>query len=378
MAKKDYYETLGVSKDADEKTIKSAFRKLAKEYHPDLNKSPDAPEKFKEVQEAYEVLSDPQKRKTYDQFGHAAFEQGAGGFGGGYGNYGGFSSESFGFDDIDLGDLFSGVFGDSFGFRKKGTKRAQKGNDAIYQMKLTFMEAIHGCKKDLTLDVYETCDKCDGKGGFREKNCPNCHGSGTITRQQNSLFGAFISKTTCPDCGGTGKTFEEICSECKGKGKVKKRKTLEVSIPAGVNTGEQIRLKGKGSAGINGGENGDVYVEFVVEDHPVFKRREYDIYMELPINIVEATLGCKKELHIMDEDIILTIPEGTQNLDKHRLKGKGVPYVHQNKSGDLYIIIKVVTPTKLDRKQKELFKELANTDLDNSDIIKKYKKMFSK
>ena len=379
--KRDYYEVLGVSKSADEKEIKSAFRKLAKKYHPDLNKDKDAPEKFKEVQEAYEVLSDPNKRKTYDQFGHAAFDQnGNAGFGG-YGNYGGFSStdfSNFGFDDIDLGDILSGVFGEGFGFRNSKSKssRPQKGSDSLYEMKITFLEAIHGCKKDITLDVFETCDKCNGKGGFNEKNCSTCHGSGSITREQNSLFGAFISKTTCSDCHGSGKVFSDTCSECKGKGKVKKRKTLSVTIPKGVDTGHQIRLKEKGEAGINGGPNGDVYVEFVVEAHEIFKRRDNDIYMELPINIVEATLGCKKEVKLVDDTIILNIPEGTQNLDKHKVKGKGVPYINQNKVGDLYIIIKVITPTKLDRKQKELFNELSKTDLDNNEYIKKFNKHF--
>ena len=378
MAKRDYYEVLGVSKNADDKQIKSAFRKLAKQYHPDLNKDKDAPEKFKEVQEAYEVLSDPKKRKTYDQFGHAAFDQN-GNTGGGYGNYGGGFSDfsSFGFEDIDLGDILSGMFGDSFGFRNKSSKsqRAYKGEDSLYQMKISFMEAVHGCVKDITLDVYETCSNCDGKGGFKEKNCPNCHGSGTVTQQQNTLFGSFVSKTTCKECSGTGKVFAETCSSCKGTGKEKIKKTLEVKIPAGVDTGHQIRLKEKGEAGLNGGPNGDVYVEFIVEEHPIFKRRENDIYMELPINIVEAALGCKKELSIMDEDIILTIPEGTQNLDKHRIKGKGIPFINSTRVGDLYIIIKVVTPTKLDRRQKELFKELSKTDLDN-DIINKFKKFF--
>ena len=384
MAKRDYYEVLGVPKDADEKQIKSAFRKLAKQYHPDLNKDKDAPEKFKEVQEAYEVLSDEKKRKTYDQFGHAAFDGngntgGYGGFSGFNGDFSGFNGDfsSFGFEDIDLGDILSGMFGEGFGFRNKSSKsqRAYKGEDSLYQMKISFMEAVHGCTKDVTLDVYETCTNCDGKGGFNEKNCPNCHGSGTVTQQQNTLFGAFVSKTTCKECNGTGKVFSEKCPNCKGKGKEKIRKTLEVKIPAGVDTGYQIRLKEKGEAGLNGGPNGDVYVEFIVEDHPIFKRRENDIYMELPINIVEATLGCKKELKIMDDEIILTIPEGTQNLDKHRIKGKGVPFINSSKTGDLYIIIKVVTPTKLDRKQKELFKELSKTNLD-SDLINKFKKFF--
>ena len=383
MAKRDYYDVLGVSKDADEKQIKSAFRKLAKQYHPDVNKDKDAPEKFKEVQETYEVLSDPSKRKTYDQFGHAAFDQNGntGGYGG-YGNYGGFNGgfSNFGFDDIDLGDILSGVFGSGFGFNSsKKSTRAQKGKDVLYEMKIDFMEAVHGCKKDITLDVYEKCDKCDGKGGHKEKTCSRCHGSGTVTEEQRTLFGAFVSKTTCPDCMGTGKTFEEKCSECKGNGKIKRRKTVTVTVPKGVDTGQQIRLKEKGEAGTNGGPNGDVYVEFIVEEHEVYKRQGNDIYMEFPINIVDATLGCKKEIQIMDETIILNIPEGTQNLDKHRIKGKGVPYVNQSRVGDLYIIIKVVTPTKLDKKQKELFKELYKTDLDkNSDFIKRYNKFFKK
>ena len=377
MAKRDYYEVLGVSKTADDKEIKSAFRKLAKQYHPDLNKDKDAPEKFKEVQEAYEVLSDPNKRKTYDQFGHAAFDQnGNTGFGGAGGNYGGFSN--FGFDDIDLGDILSGMFGEGFGFSNRSSKsnRAQRGKDLLYEMKISFMEAVHGCTKDITLDVYETCESCNGKGGHKEKTCPKCHGSGTITQESRSLFGSFLSKTTCPDCSGTGTVFEEICDKCKGKGKVKKRKTLEVKIPSGIDTGQQIRLKEKGEAGINGGPNGDVYVEVIVEDHEVFKRHDNDIYMEVPINIVEATLGCKKELKIMDDEIVLTIPEGTQNLDKLRIKGKGVPYINQSKVGDLYIIVKVITPTKLDKKQRELFNELSKTDLDNNESLKKFKKYF--
>lgn len=378
MAKKDYYEVLGVSKTADDKEIKSAFRRLAKQYHPDLNKDPDAPEKFKEVQEAYEVLSDENKRKLYDQYGHAAFDQN--GSSGGFGGFnGGFSS--FGFDDIDLSDILSGVFGGGFNFggasSKSKSNRAQKGKDVLYQMKLTFMEAVYGCTKDITLDVYEKCKKCDGKGGHNEESCPRCHGSGTVTEEQRTMFGAFVSKTTCPECSGKGKTYKEVCSECRGTGKIKRRKTLSVTVPAGVDTGQQVRIKEKGEAGINGGPNGDVYVEFYVEEHQVFKRQGNDIYMELPINVVEATLGCKKDVPLMKESIILNIPEGTQNGDKHRIKGKGVPYVNSSKIGDLYIIIKVVIPTKLDKKQKELFNELSKTNLDdNNDFINKFKKFF--
>ncbi len=380
MAKRDYYEVLGVSKTADEKEIKSAFRRLAKKYHPDLNKDKDAPEKFKEVQEAYEVLSDPNKRQTYDKYGHAAFDQngdtsGFGGFSGGFSN--------FGFDDIDLSDILSGVFGGGFNFggssSRRTSNRAQKGKDTLYQIRLSFMEAVYGCNKDITLDVYEKCDECNGKGGHKEETCSRCHGSGTVTEEQRTMFGSFVSKTTCPECKGKGKVYKEVCMECKGKGKIKKRKTLSVTVPAGVDTGQQIRIKEKGEAGINGGPNGDVYVEFYVEEHQVFKREGNDIYMELPINVVEATLGCRKDVPLMRESVVLNIPEGTQNGDKHRLKGKGVPYVNSSRVGDLYIVIKVVIPTKLDRKQRELFNELSKTNLDdNSDFINRFKKFFKK
>ncbi len=378
MAKRDYYEVLGVSKTADDKEIKSAFRRLAKQYHPDINKDKDAPEKFKEVQEAYEVLSDPQKRKTYDQFGHAAFENNAGGsYGGGFGGF----SSGFGFDDIDLSDILSGVFGNGFGFSSSSSKttRARKGNDSLYKLNLTFMEAVYGCKKDITVDVYETCSSCDGKGGHGEATCSRCHGSGTVTEESRTMFGSFMSKTTCPECGGIGKTYKEQCSNCHGNGRVKKRKTLSVTVPAGVDTGNQIRLKEKGEAGVNGGPNGDLYVEFDVSNHQVFKRNGNDIYMELPINVIEATLGCKKEVPLMKGSIILNIPEGTQNGEKHKIKGKGVPYINSSKTGDLYIIIKVVIPTKLDKKQRELFNELSKTNLDdNNDFITKFKKFFKR
>lgn len=378
MAKRDYYEVLGVSKTADDKEIKSAFRRLAKEYHPDINKDKDAPEKFKEVQEAYEVLSDPNKRKTYDQFGHAAFENNAGGsYGGGFGGF----SSGFGFDDIDLSDILSGVFGNGFGFSSSSSKgtRARKGNDALYKLNLTFMEAVYGCKKDITVDTYETCEECKGKGGHGETTCSKCHGSGTVTEESRTMFGSFMSKTTCPECGGKGKTYKEVCSNCHGNGRVKKRKTLSVTVPAGVDTGNQIRLREKGEAGINGGPNGDLYVEFNVSSHEIFKREGNDIYMSLPINIVEATLGAKKEVPLMKESIVLNIPEGTQNGEKHKIKGKGVPYINSTRVGDLYIVIKVVIPTKLDRKQKELFSELAKTNLDdNNDFINRFKKFFKR
>ena len=379
MAKRDYYEVLGVSKTATDKEIKSAFRRLAKEYHPDLNKAPDAAEKFKEVQEAYEVLSDENKRKMYDQYGHAAFDQngnaGYGGFNGGFN--GGFSSSSFGFDDIDLSDILSGVFGQGFGFgggSKKNSSRAQKGKDLLFNMKLSFMEAVYGCKKDFTLDVYETCDSCNGKGGHGEKKCSRCHGSGTVTEEQRTMFGSFVSKTTCPECSGRGKSFDTVCFDCKGTGKVKKRKTITVTVPAGIDEGQQIRIKEKGEAGVNGGPNGDIYIEFNVKEHELFKRDEEDIYLEVPLNICEAILGCKKDVPTINGIVTVDIKAGIQNGSKLKLKGKGVKVPNSLRKGDMYLIIKVIIPTKLDRSQKALIKELNDTDLNNETEMKKFNK----
>ena len=375
MAKRDYYDVLGVDKSASEAEIKSAFRKLAKKYHPDLNKEPDAAEKFKEVQEAYDVLSDENKRKTYDQFGSAAFENNASGGNpyGAYGNYGGFNTSGFGFEDINLDDILSNMFGGSFGSSKR-KNRPQKGDDVLYRMNISFEEAVFGSKKDITLDLTEKCEECDGKGGFNPKKCPTCNGTGKVRRSQASLFGSFLTESTCPDCSGTGETFERRCSDCKGKGYVIRRKTITITIPEGVDTGSQIRIKGKGQVGINGGENGDIYVEFRVESNPIFTRDGYDIYMTLPINVAEAVLGGEKEVPTLDGNIILTIPSYSQTNDKLRIKGRGVPY--GTKRGDLYIVLEVVMPSKLDKNQKRLFEELSNTNLDTSDKFKKFNKYF--
>ena len=378
MAKKDYYDVLGVSKNATDAEIKSSFRKLAKKYHPDLNKEEGAAEKFKEVQEAYEVLSDANKRKTYDQFGHAAFEQGGGAGGGNpYGGFGGFNTSGFGFDDIDLGDILNAAFGGGFGgSRRRNSNRPVRGEDVLYRMNISFKEAVFGTKKDITLDLTDSCETCDGKGGFNEKTCENCHGSGRVTSTQSSLFGVFQSQTTCPECNGTGKSFERRCTDCKGKGFVKKRKTITVTIPEGVDNGTQIRIKGKGEAGINGGENGDIYVEFKVAEDEIFNREGNDLYMDVPINIAEATLGCEKEIPTLEGNIIVNIPSGSQTNDKLRVKGRGVPYINSTKKGDLYLVLDVVVPTKLDRSQKKLFEELIKTDLDNNDKIKRFNKYF--
>ena len=363
MNKKDYYEVLGVSKDADEKEIKSAFRKLAKKYHPDVSKEPDAAEKFKEAQEAYAVLSDPEKRSQYDKFGHAAFDQMNGGAG-------------FDFSGFDFSDIFSDLFGDSFGGGfssffgggRKSSNRAVRGSDRLMRVDLTFEEAVFGCKKTINVDFYDECKECDGKGGKGEKTCPTCHGAGTVTSEQNTLFGSFMTRTTCPTCQGKGKTYESTCSKCRGTGKIKENKDLEVKIPAGVDTGNRLRLAGKGDSGSNGGPNGDLYLEFRVREHKLYERDGNDIYLELPITITEAVLGAKKEVPTLYGNVKLSIPEGSNTGDKHRLKGKGIEDLHSGSKGNMYVVINVIIPDKIDKKQKKLFEELSSTNLKTKDF----------
>ena len=377
MDKKDYYEVLGVSKDATDAEIKSAFRKLAKKYHPDVSKEPDAAEKFKECQEAYAVLSDPSKRKQYDQFGHAAFQQGAGGAGG-------FSNFDFGDMSDIFEDLFGGMggFGGFSGFTQSGSRRSsngpRKGNDVLYRMTIDFEEAIYGCKKDLKLDIVDTCPECDGKGGFNSSTCSTYRGSGTVTSEQRTMFGSFLTKTTCPDCKGSGTSFEKKCSTCRGTGTVKKNKTITITIPEGIDTDNRLRVAGKGEAGANGGKPGDLYVEFTVRDHEFYQRDEDDIYIELPLTITEAILGCKKEVPTLYGNVNLSIPSGTQSGAKLRLKGKGVTNVNTKRKGDMYVITKVIIPEKLTRDQKKLIESLNNTSLDNSQEFKKYYKFLNK
>ena len=369
MNKKDYYEVLGVPKDADDKAIKSAFRKLAKQYHPDVSKEPNAAEKFKEAQEAYAVLSDPEKRSQYDKYGHAAFDQMNGGAG-------------FDFSDFDFSDIFSEIFGSSFGnfgnfggfssFGGRGSSRTRevRGDDRLMRVDLSFEEAAFGVKKEINVDVYDTCEECNGKGGKGEKTCSTCRGTGTVTRSQNTILGSFMSRTTCPECNGKGKTYDKVCSHCNGKGKIRKNKDLEVKVPAGVDTGVRLRLQGKGDAGQNGGPNGDLYLEFRVKSHSIFERDNDDIYLELPLTITDAVLGCKVEIPTLYGNVKLTIPEGAATGDKHRLKGKGIENLHSGTKGNMYVIINVVIPEKLDRKQKKLFEELSKTDLKTSKFKK--------
>ena len=365
MNKKDYYEVLGVSKTATDDEIKSAFRKLAKKYHPDINKDPDAPAKFKEAQEAYAVLSDKDKRAKYDQFGHAAFEQGANGFGAGGFD---FSDFDINFDDI-LGNMFGGGFGFSGG-RSSGRTRRTRGSDLLKNVNLTFEEAAFGCEKDFKLEVNSKCPDCNGEGGFDKETCPNCHGSGTVTSEQHTLFGTFMSKTTCSTCGGTGNTYKRKCGKCRGTGMIRENKTITVKVPSGIDTGMRLRLAGKGEASPNGGENGDLYLEFNVSSHPYFQRNGDDIILEVPINIAEAALGCKKDIRTLSSTITLAVSAGTETGDRERIKGKGIKNASTGRTGDMYIIYKVVTPIKLSREQKSLMEKLLDTDLDNSEIDK--------
>ena len=373
MAKRDYYEVLGVSKDATEDEIKSAFRKKAKEFHPDINKSPDAPEKFKEAQEAYACLSDKDNRAKYDQFGHAAFENPYGNAGGaGGGAYQGNPFAGFDFGDI-FDDLFTGGFGSFSGFGGGRTSsRARKGNDTLYGMQIDFMEAVYGCKKDVDLEYYDNCDECDGKGGFGESTCSECGGRGVVIKQTNTILGTIQTKSTCPECNGTGKTFKTKCSKCKGKGKVKVNKTITIDIPAGIDNGEQLRLAGKGEAGVNGGPNGDLYIEIRVKPHEYYQRKGNDIYLEVPVTITDLCLGAKKEIKTMDGMVDLKIKEGSQPGDILRIKGKGIDNKDSWKKGDFYCVLKLIIPTSLSRKQKNILEELEETDLEDSKEFDKF------
>ena len=365
MAKRDYYEVLGINKGASETEIKSAFRKLAKEYHPDVNKSADAESKFKEIGEAYAVLSDPAKKAQYDQYGHSSFEQG--GFGGGF-------SGGFTYEDIDLNSILDELLGRTFGFNRERRSRSSRGEDVVLRVALTFEEAVHGVKKTLVTAINEECDNCSGKGGFDEKTCSSCGGSGQVIAESRTIFGVIQTQTTCGKCKGKGKEFTTLCPECRGSGIKEVNKEIDVDIPAGVDSGQQLRMSGKGSKGYNGGPSGDLYIEFTVRTHPLFKREDNDIFITLPLTVTEAALGCKKDVPSIYGNIKLTISEGTQSGEKLRLKGKGVKDVNYGRVGDMYVITDVIIPKKLSKEQKDLFGKLDDTILDNAAEFKEFAK----
>lgn len=379
MSKKDYYEILGVSKDASEEEIKRSFRKLAKQYHPDVNKEPGAEAKFKELGEAYAILSDPNKRRQYDQFGSAAFEQGGPGFGG---------FDGFDIHNIDLDSILQEVFGSGFGgfggfggfsgfSSGRGNSSSRRGNDARVTVNLTFEEACFGTEKEITLNLKDECDSCNGKGGFGEKKCSTCGGNGVVLERVQSLFGIMQTQKTCPDCRGTGISFDKPCMDCTD-GVVNKKKTITVKIPEGVDSGYQLRLARKAHAGLLGGDYGDLYVDFNIAKHPLFEREDTDIYLELPINIVEASIGCKKEIPTLYGNVYLEIKAGTQNYSKLKLRGKGIKTPNSKTPGDMYVIVNIITPTKLNRKQKALLEEVLEEGLDDEEAFKEYNKSLKK
>ncbi|MCH5167700.1 MAG: molecular chaperone DnaJ [Erysipelotrichales bacterium] len=365
--KRDYYEVLGVFKNASDEEIKRAFRKLAKQYHPDVNKEPGADEKFKEIGEAYSVLSDASKRRQYDQFGHAAFDQNGGA------GFGGF--EGFNFEDFDLGSIFESMMGGSFGGgRSRGGARKTKGADIAVSIKLTFEEAVYGCEKEFKINVDDNCPECDGKGGHGESNCSECGGRGRVISEQRTMFGIFQSESTCPSCHGRGVTYKDRCNKCSGKGIINNSKEIKLRVPRGVEDGDTMRMSGKASVGSNGGPRGDVYIEFSVKEHEIYQRDGRDIYVKVPLTISEAVLGCKKEIPTVQGTIITEIPAGTQNGDKFKFRGKGIDDEKSGRKGDAYGIISVIIPTKLDHAQKKLFKDLSQTKLDKSSEFEKYNK----
>ncbi|MDE6141617.1 MAG: molecular chaperone DnaJ [Bacilli bacterium] len=365
-SKRDYYEVLGVSKNASDEEIKRAFRKLAKQYHPDVNKEEGAAEKFKEIGEAYAVLSDESKRRQYDQFGHAAFDQNGGA---GFGGFDGFS-----FDDFDLGSIFEQMMGGAFGGGRSRGARKSKGADKVVNMTITFEEAVYGVEKDFKVNIDDECSECEGHGGKGEKTCSTCGGRGRVITEQRTVFGVFQSESACPKCDGRGVTYETKCSKCNGRGTINRDKTIKLRVPRGVENGDTMRMAGKGSCGLNGGPRGDIYIEFRVKGHEIYERDGKDVYVTIPLTVAEAVLGCKKEVPTVQGTIITEIPAGTQNGDKFKFRGKGIDDEKSGRKGDAYGIIKVIIPTKLDHTQKKLFKELSSTRLDKDAEFSKYNK----
>ena len=351
--KRDYYEVLGVGKDASEEEIKKAYRKLAKKYHPDMNPGDkDAEAKFKEASEAYAILSDAEKRQQYDQFGHAAFD-GTGGFGQG----------GFDFSGVDFGDIFGDLFGDMFGGggRRGPSGGPARGANVRTSLRISFLEAVFGVKKEITLNLKDPCPTCGGSGckpGTSPKMCPKCGGKGQVVFTQQSFFGTVRNVQACPDCRGTGKIIEDKCADCGGTGYISSRKTIEVSIPAGIDNGQSVRIRDKGEPGIGGGPRGDLLVEVIVDRHPTFIREDYHIFSEVRISYAVAALGGSIVIDTVDGKVIYDVKAGTQTGTRVRLKGKGVPTIrNSNVRGDHYVTLVVDIPTKLSKEAKDLLKQ---------------------
>ena len=351
--KRDYYEVLGVDKNADDAALKKAYRVLAKKYHPDMNPGDaEAEKKFKEASEAYAVLSDPEKRRQYDQFGHAAFDGGAGG-----GGFGGFD-----FNSADFGDIFGDIFGDFFGGRRsaRGNNGPMKGANIRTSVRITFEEAVFGVDKEIELTLKDECKTCHGSGakaGTTPETCQKCGGKGQVVFTQQSFFGTVRNVQTCPDCNGTGKVIKEKCPDCHGSGYIASRKKIQVSIPAGIDNGQSVRIREKGEPGTNGGPRGDLLVEVIV-GRPIFQRQDYDIYSNVPVSYAVAALGGEVVVDTVDGKVIYEVKPGTQTDTRVRLKGKGVPTLRNKEvRGDHYVTLVVQTPEKLSHEAKELLRQ---------------------
>ena len=357
-SKRDYYEVLGVSRDADDATLKKAYRKLAKKYHPDMNPGDaEAEKKFKEASEAYAVLSDAEKRRQYDQFVHAAFENGAGGAGG----FGGFD-----FNGADFSDIFGDIFGDLFGgggARRGGraSNGPMKGANVRKSVRITFEEAVFGCEKELDVVLKDPCPTCNGTGakpGTSPETCPKCGGKGQVVYTSQSFFGTVQNVQTCPNCAGSGKVIKDKCTSCSGTGYVSSKKKIQVSIPAGIDNGQCVRIREKGEPGVNGGPRGDLLVEVNVSRHPIFQRQDMHIFSVAPISFAQAALGGDVRIKTVDGDVIYTVKPGTKTDTKVRLKGKGVPSLRNKQvRGDHYVTLVIQTPEKLSPEAKEALKK---------------------
>jgi molecular chaperone DnaJ len=365
-SKRDYYEVLGVGRQANETDIKRSFRRLARQYHPDMNKSPEAEARFKEINEAYEVLSDPDKRAAYDRYGHAGPQAGFGGFGD-FRGFGGFE------------DIFDSFFGG--GMRTSAARRGPaRGSDLRYDLTIEFEEAIFGCEKEILVARHEVCPQCKGSGaepGTQPIRCPQCNGTGEVRRQQQTILGSFVQVTTCPRCQGEREIVTSPCTKCRGQKVVDLERSISVKIPAGVDDGTRIRLANEGEPGIRGGPAGNLYVVLHVEPHAYFRRDDINILLELDINVAQAALGDKIKVPTLDGDEDLAIPAGTQTGEVFRLRGKGVPHLRRNGRGDQLVMTHVLTPTKLTRKQKQLLEDLSET-LGKEVVHQPEKGLFSK
>ena len=371
--KRDYYEVLGIQKGASEDEIKKAYKKLARKYHPDMNPGDkEAEEKFKEVNEANEVLSDPEKKARYDQFGFAGVDPnyGAGAGGGAYGG---------GFDFGDLGDIFGSFFGGGFGGQRRNPNAPQRGESIRASVSISFTEAAFGCEKSVTIERSEQCPTCKGSGcapGTTPEICPDCHGSGTVQTRRQTPMGVFASNGPCRKCGGTGRLIHQPCSDCRGSGAVRKRRTIKVSIPAGIDHGQTISLRGQGGAGKNGGPAGDLLITVMVQPHEIFRRDGVDVFCEAPITFTQAVLGAELEIPTIDGKVKYSIPEGTQTGTVFRLKGKGVPVLNGRGRGDQYVTVVIETPRSLNKEQKEALRRFSETLGENN--YEKRKSFFKK